>query len=314
MAGSLAVMTDAAHLLTDIAAFILAILANKVMTLPPSREMTYGMVRAEVLSAMFSTLMIWLLTGGLVWEAVNRIIAWFLGEAEVVQGPLMTGIAVVGLVVNIIQVFILSNPWGDKEEGTIDASTYHGHDHGHAEPSNPGAGTKRNGDLESGSAAYGSIQEETENKGDNLNVKAALLHALTDGIQSLGVILAGVIICFKPHWQVVDPMCTILFACLVVASTIRLLKKTVFVLMEAVPESTDWHSVYDRFSAIRGVSDVHDLHIWSLTLGTTAVTAHIKASDPHQALKDAHVAARELGLQHVTIQVQQEDLECPCGQ
>lgn len=317
LAGSIAIMTDAAHLLTDISSFVLAIIATRLATLPPSKDMSYGMVRAEVLAALLSTLLIWLLTGGLMWEASIRIYDYCQGDAHPVNGPLMTGIAIMGLAVNVILIMILglhSHDHSQGGEGHSHDAHSHGHDHSHAH----GGHSPKELSKSPSPEPYGSINTNKEPEPiRSANISAAYLHAISDFIQNIGVIIAGVIIWCRPDFQIVDPLCTILFAILVVSYTLNLLHRTVFVLLEAVPSGVDWERVHKAFSAIEGVSDVHDLHIWSLTVGRHAATAHMKATNPEQALRDAHSLARELGLSHVTIQVQKDtcapdDCNHPC--
>jgi len=320
IASSIAIMTDAAHLLTDISSFILAIIAAKLSRMPPSKNLSYGLVRAEVLSALFSTLFIWLLTGALVWEAILRMADWFRGEGVEVNGKLMTYIAIMGLVVNIVLLMILGFPSPDDEEDPQDLqAAAHGHSHGHSRKNKKKKAKKSALHPSDGSGSYGAVdgEERRDQKSKNINVSAAYLHAITDLLQNVGVILAGVTIWIKPNWQIADPMCTILFAILVICSTTKMIQSTVSILLEAVPHGVDWERVQTALSEIEGVTDVHDLHIWSLTLGKNAVTAHLKATNPDQALREAHKVANQMGLSHVTIQVQKDECapeEClhPC--
>eukprot|EP00639_Heterosigma_akashiwo_P013321 CAMPEP_0206370684 /NCGR_PEP_ID=MMETSP0294-20121207/6041_1 /ASSEMBLY_ACC=CAM_ASM_000327 /TAXON_ID=39354 /ORGANISM="Heterosigma akashiwo, Strain CCMP2393" /LENGTH=355 /DNA_ID=CAMNT_0053817681 /DNA_START=382 /DNA_END=1450 /DNA_ORIENTATION=+ len=342
-------MTDAAHLLTDISSFVMAIIAAKLARTPATKHLSYGLVRAEVLSALASTLLIWLLTGALVWEAIGRICDWFLGTAEPVDGKLMTGVAVMGLAVNIVLLAILGFGHGHghgEGEGGGGGDHGHSHEHGHGhshfaaaaaapkkkkKPSAKVAQRRGGGGADGGGGGYGALEEPRRggggrggaaggaptNKPRNVNVAAAYLHAITDLLQNLGVILAGVVIWCKPDWQIADPLCTVLFAVLVVVSTVAMVRGTVLVLLEAVPYGVDYEEVRRALEGVEGVTDVHDLHIWSLTVGRNAATAHMKARDPKRALGEAHRAASRLGLSHVTFQIQPddclpEDCDHPC--
>ncbi|CAN0334746.1 unnamed protein product [Discosporangium mesarthrocarpum] len=100
-AGSLAIITDAAHLLTDVSSFILAIISNEIATQPACDKLTYGPVRAEVLSALFSTALILVLSLILVYEAIKRIVDFSCGEGAEIDGKMMSGIAFLGLLVNV---------------------------------------------------------------------------------------------------------------------------------------------------------------------------------------------------------------------
>ena len=119
-------------------------------------------------------------------------------------------------------------------------------------------------------------------------MEAAHLHVITDLVQSIGVALAGVIIYFRPDWQIVDPVCTIIFSILIVFSTLQMLQKSTHVLLEGVPEGIDPENLRDKLLAIEGVTDVHDLHVWMLSIDRPLVTVHLKAADTSGAMKAAH--------------------------
>jgi zinc transporter 2 len=325
--------------------FILAIVAQEISGRPASGKLTYGWVRAEVLSALISTMFIVFLSAVLAYEAVHRIIDYSKGEGEEVNGKVMTIVAAIGLIVNIILLWIL----GDEHGG-------HGHDHGHHEhgPEQQEAlahgASINNADPERGNALHkhshehshssshhshteeeSSSGEEDEEEGAaygtfsqqgvqghsnqgvvhkkkiiNINVSAAFLHAVSDLIQSVGVLLAGIVIWVKPEWKLADPISTLFFTMLVVNSTRYLLSHATTILLEGVPDDVNYEQLKVKLRAIEGVTDVHCLHIWSLTLGRTIVTAHIKAVDPDFALGQAHTVLEQMGIFHSTIQVQKD--------
>jgi len=107
----------------------------------------------------------------------------------------------------------------------------------------------------------------SEKKERNVNMEAAYLHVLGDLIQSVAVFIAGILIWYKPSWQIADPICTILFSFIVMYSTVGIFKSTVNVLMEGVPNSIEWEQVSRELKMIEGVTEVHDLHIWSISVG-----------------------------------------------
>ncbi|KAG5187163.1 cation efflux protein [Tribonema minus] len=352
MAGSLAILTDAAHLLTDVSSFILAIIANEIASKPACDKLTYGPVRAEVLSALFSTFLILVLSAVLVYEAVVRIIEFSKGEGEPIDGRLMSIVAALGLVVNLILLFILGHDHGGS--GGLSA---HDHSHGHAHSSqghDEHEHHERHGSAEShgreeshshsshnhghehsdhhahdahdhASHGYGSTRDieaavtkkqyqAKHAKARNLNVEAAALHAISDLLQSVGVLGAGLIIWYKPEWRLADPLCTLVFVVLVINSTRSLLGHALNILLEGVPEAFDLPVLKSELMGIEGVTDVHCLHIWSLTLGRTVVTAHMKAVDPDMALAAAHALLEKKGVVHSTIQVQRDGcLQSACS-
>ncbi|CAM9145335.1 unnamed protein product [Ectocarpus sp. 12 AP-2014] len=392
--GSLAIISDAAHLLADVSGFILAMVANEIASRPACDKLTYGPVRAEVLSALFSTVTIVVLSLLLVYSAVVRIVDFSKGEGEEIDGRMMSFIAALGLLVNVALLSIFGH-----EHGGHDHSHGHGHGHSHAHDDhdeeeglvfpaklragvgeraslvnnqsvNSNSSTTNRGsgdaglplDISSSSGAssmaggqdvYGSLAvgdgggtaalgglatgvdrfpevragvgEEVVGgevvvklkKEKNINMEAAVLHAITDLVQSAGVLLAGLLIWYDPRWKWADPIATLFFVGLVLNSTRWLLKRAFNVLLEGVPDSIDYDQLRHRLLSIEGVTDLHCLHVWSLTLGRTVVSAHIKATDPEKALVSAHGICEAMGVIHSTIQVQVDhcvDSRCkhPC--
>lgn len=109
----------------------------------------------------------------------------------------------------------------------------------------------------------------------NLNVRAAFVHVLGDLIQSVGVLLAAIVIFFCPGCGVVDPVCTLMFSVIVLVTTVTILREALNVLMEGIPHSVDYHQVKRLLLSVDGVARVHDLHIWALSLDKIAVSAHV---------------------------------------
>ena len=141
LANSLAIFSDAAHLLTDIAGFGISLLAVIASKRPGCKDFTYGLVRAEVFGALASILSLWLLTMVLLYEAVLRVIEWYEGRAEPVNGKLMFFVAVFGIIVNICLGLVFSDEHGgafhpahshEHEHDHSGRDHSHGHGHGHA--------------------------------------------------------------------------------------------------------------------------------------------------------------------------------------
>ncbi|KAL4094386.1 hypothetical protein PRIC1_010047 [Phytophthora ramorum] len=233
LAGSLAIMTDAAHLLSDVAGFCISLFAIWVGTLPASGRLSFGFQRAEVIGAVTSVLVIWVLTGVLVYAAVERFMECLQpNPKEHVNGKLMFIVACIGLFVNLILMQILGHghshggggghghshggeahghAHGDSSSASSSDEEGHGHSHAHGH-SHGGHG---HGDLENGKAP-----KPAKKKLENLNIQAAYIHALGDFIQSVGVCAAGGLIWYKPEWQIADPIATFIFSILVLATTI----------------------------------------------------------------------------------------------
>lgn len=144
---SLAVLSDAAHLLTDIAGFGIALLAVYMARQPASKEYTFGLARAEVLGALTSIITLWILTAGLVYEAYRRALAWFEGKETPVQGGLMFIIAVFGVVVNICLSCVFTEEHGGAFHSHDHGHGGHGHDHAHSHSHSEGS-SQSQGDIE----------------------------------------------------------------------------------------------------------------------------------------------------------------------
>ncbi|KAL3822798.1 hypothetical protein ACHAXA_005963 [Cyclostephanos tholiformis] len=275
LAGSLAVLSDAAHLAADLSAFLVAIIGFHIASLPASASHTYGLKRTESLAALFSMVCLVILSIVLAVEATHRvwIILYVGGEEFQVDGKLMSMIASVGVVVNIILAFVL------------------GEDHAHLPLTNA---NKR-----------------------NVNLHAAYIHVLADLAQSVVVLLAGVIIWYKPTWQLTDPICTLIFSIMVCYATVGVIRSSLSVLLEEVPPCVNYDEVFDAISDVEGVSNVHDLHIWSISHDKLSLSVHASAANIEQAYRDIKHVCHRAKITHLTLQLQPntEDVcvTCPDG-
>ncbi len=143
--------------------------------------------------------------------------------------------------------------------------------------------------------------------GESLNVRGAYLHVLGDLLGAFGAILAGAII-VTTGWFPADPLISFLIALLIVASSWRLLRESVDVLLEAVPPHIDMAQVRAAIAEVPGVTDVHDLHVWTVTSGFLALSGHAVVRDPAESqrvLDEIHQRMRErFGIRHATIQIE----------
>lgn len=270
---SLAIATDAAHLLTDITSFCISLFSLWVANRPSTRKMNFGWYRAEVIGALTSVLLIWVVTGILVYMAIMRIIT----PEFKIDAVIMLISSGLGVLVNLIMGVALHPSHG------------HGHSHGghsHGEGSSPRHSHGSNLTVES----EGSVAQTAQIRKQNLNVRAAFIHVIGDFIQSIGVFIAALIIYFKPTWIIVDPICTFIFSGLVLVTTIAIIRDTIVVLMEGIPRDVDFNAVLDTFMKIDGVVRVHNLRIWALSLEKTALSAHLAIRPgvhPNTVLKTA---------------------------
>ncbi|XP_022708838.1 zinc transporter 2-like isoform X1 [Varroa jacobsoni] len=297
LANSLAIATDAAHLLTDFASFMISLFAIWISARPASKRMSFGWHRAEVIGALTSVLLIWVVTGILVYLAVERIVK---KEYEI-DSLVMLISAGIGVIVNIIMGCSLH---------------YGGLSHGHSHGGTSGAHTHDGGkhaddDLEQGRVVdtkYGHSHEQDANS--NINVRAALIHVIGDFLQSLGVFVAALIIHFWPEYSIVDPICTFLFSVLVLFTTITILKETIMVLMEGKPKGIDFGEVRELLTEVRGVKHVHNLRIWALTMEKTVLSTHVGievgTTDYHRVQKECVRKLRDkYAFFEVTVQVEE---------
>ncbi|XP_066986585.1 proton-coupled zinc antiporter SLC30A2-like isoform X1 [Macrobrachium rosenbergii] len=276
LANSIAIMSDAAHLLSDLTSFIVSLVAIFIGMQPASRKMNFGYHRAEVLGAVVSVLMIWLITGILVYAAVERVTSM---DFEV-ESDVMIIVSALGVVINIILGVVLHTGSG----GHGHSHGGHGHSHG------------------------GSSEQQPASSGTNVNVRAAFIHIIGDLLQSIGVLIAAYIIKFYPEYKIADPICTFIFSVLVIITTIPIMRDLSHVLMEGTPHGTDYATVSNNLMTIQGVKMVHSLHIWALTLDKNACSVHLAISaetDHDTVLRDAQRIIRSRHhIYQTTIQVE----------
>ncbi|EGW10200.1 Zinc transporter 2, partial [Cricetulus griseus] len=261
LAHSLAIMTDAAHLLTDFASMLISLFSLWMSSRPATKTMNFGWQRAEILGALVSVLSIWVVTGVLVYLAVQRLIS---GDYEI-KGDTMLITSGCAVAVNIIMGLTLHQSGHGHSHGQGQS---HGHEHSHGDQSH----------------------EDSQQQQENPSVRAAFIHVIGDLLQSLGVLVAAYIIYFKPEYKYVDPICTFLFSVLVLGTTLTILRDVTLVLMEGTPKGVDFTAVKNLLLSVDGVEALHSLHIWALTVAQPVLSVHIAIApnaDPQAVLKVA---------------------------
>ncbi len=248
LSGSLALLADAGHMVSDAASLALALFAMWIAQRPRTPGHTYGFHRAEILAALANGVTLVVISVFIVREAWQR-----LQSPPEVAGPLMMGVAIGGLVVNLAGLGLL---------------------HG--------------------------------GRGHSLNLRGAWLHVLTDALGSVQAIAAGALIwAFGWHWA--DPVASVLIAALVVWSAWSLLRESVDVLLEATPPHLDVEEIRSALHNLPGVADVHHLHVWTITSGFVAMSAHVvpEASAPPNLLWQLQrLLASRFGIEHATLQIE----------
>lgn len=329
LSNSLAIATDAAHLLTDFASFMISLFAIWLSSRPATRKMSFGWYRAEVIGALLSVLMIWLVTGLLVYMAVERLRT---KEFEI-DSMIMVITASAGLLVNIIMAIALNVD--GHSHGFHSHGHGHGHHHGHNHGHNHEDGCEREhidtsattvtiaNDVKKANGvpailAHNHPKHDIKVKGkgkNNINVRAAFIHVIGDFLQSLGVLIAALVIHFEPSYAIVDPICTFIFSIIVLITTINIIRDATNVLMEGIPDGINFVEVREKLQELPGVIRVHNLRIWSLSLDKIAISSHLvidNSQTPSQVLKMAiETLKTSYNFFEVTIQVEEyrEDMK-----
>uniref|UniRef100_A0A5B7A4L5 Putative metal tolerance protein 1-like n=1 Tax=Davidia involucrata TaxID=16924 RepID=A0A5B7A4L5_DAVIN len=341
-ANSLAILTDAAHLLSDVAAFAISLFSLWASGWEATPRQSYGFFRIEILGALVSIQMIWLLAGILVYEAIVRI----MHDTGEVQGFLMFVVSAFGLVVNVIMALLLGHDHGhghghghghdhdhdhghdshghghsyedvdDTHSHVVSITTHHHHHEGHskhddehthaheADQTEPLLKTCSEGKNKS--RGGGAKQK----KQWNINVQGAYLHVLGDSVQSIGVMIGGALIWYKPEWKIIDLICTLIFSLIVLGTTINMLRNILEVLMESTPREIDATRLEKGLCEMDEVAAIHELHIWAITVGKVLLACHVKIkpeADADMVLdKVIDYIRREYNISHVTIQIERE--------
>ena len=150
--------------------------------------------------------------------------------------------------------------------------------------------------------------EASPTKTGNINVDAAFLHVLGDMLMSVGVIIAATFIYFWPSLWMADPLCTYLFSIIVVITTLPVFKSCIKVMMESAPANCNVKQLEEDIAGLPDVLEVHDLHVWALSMGKNSMSVHIKSNKPLKALAAVtDICRRKYNLFHTTIQVEGDD-------
>jgi cobalt-zinc-cadmium efflux system protein len=254
LTNSLALLSDAGHMLADVAAIGLALLALWFVARPVTPEKTYGYYRMEILAALANGVALVVISLLISYEAFKRINN---PGAVKVEGLELTLIAIGGLVINGISAWILH-----------------------------------------------SVSEA------NLNMRGAFLHVIGDALGSVGAITAGVLI-WKWGWTLADPIISIAMCLLILYSSWHLIRESVNILLEGTPSHINVRAVVAAMHEVAGVMDVHDLHVWTITSGKEALSAHVTIgpSASYRATLEAlqEQLQKEFNIGHVTIQLESSD-------
>jgi cobalt-zinc-cadmium efflux system protein len=252
--GSLALLADAGHMFTDVAALALALAAVWFGSRPATPSKTFGYYRLEIIAALVNGVALVVMSLLIFYGAYER----WLSPPVVRSGPMML-IASGGLVVNLVCAWIL---------------------HGHNEV--------------------------------DLNMRGVWLHVVGDALGSVAAIVAGALMTLF-GWYTADPVFSVLIGLLIIWSSARLIKESTNVLLEGTPSHINLAAVEEAILNTMGVDDVHDLHVWTITSGREALSAHVihgySVSQP-DLLKELRTKLHDrFGVDHLTIQMETPDFE-----
>eukprot|EP00606_Chrysophyceae_sp_TOSAG23-5_P001154 GSChrysophyteH2.ASY1.ANO1.1078.1 assembled CDS len=332
-ARSLAILSDAAHLLSDIMGFGISLFAVKMANWGSNSTHSFGYKRGEVVGAMFSVILIWAVTLYLIVEAIERMYNWFNGDIKPIDGALMSGVALFGIVANLCVAYIFWDKHSDFSFHSHDHEHSHGHDHGHDHGHEMQEGTNvMHANTNAANNGYQTIEDDYEAAHIpgvpvraptvDMNIEAAFLHVITDLITGVGVLIAGLLIWWDPAFVWVDPLCTMAFAAMVMKSTKGIIKKIMLVLFEGVPEGVDYHNVRSDLRDIDGIGDVHHLHIWAVSSDTNCLACHLSLNDSenggdtdllarhNETLRLAQRVCIKHNIQNMTIQIEDSAAGC----
>ncbi|WP_416655889.1 cation diffusion facilitator family transporter [Bacillus amyloliquefaciens] len=253
LTNSLALLSDAGHMLSDSISLMIALIAFKLAEKKASHNKTFGYKRFEILAAVINGAALILISLYIIYEAIKR----FSHPPEVATTGMLI-ISMIGLAVNILVAWIMLN----------------------------GGDTK-----------------------NNLNIKGAYLHVISDMLGSVGAILAAILIIFF-GWGWADPLASVIVAVLVLRSGYNVTKDAIHVLMEGTPENIDVTDIIHTIEETEGIQNIHDLHIWSITSGLNALSCHavvddqLTISESERILRKIEHVLEHKGITHVTVQME----------
>lgn len=253
LSNSLALLSDAGHMLTDNLALLLSFFAMKFSSMPATERKTFGFYRLEILAALLNGIILVIISIYIVYQSYLRVV-----HPQPVHGGLMLIVAMVGLIANIAGAFFLFK-------------------HSHS----------------------------------SLNVRGAYLHIVGDALSSVGVVIGGGIIIYT-GWYLIDPILSILISLVIIYGSWNLVAESVNILLEAAPSHINIETVADEIGKVTGVREAYHIHVWTITSGVYALSAHVLVNDQlvsgsrniSDEIRD--LLSRKFNILHSTIQLECE--------
>jgi len=254
---SMALLSDAGHNLSDVAALALSLFAFKLAKMKPTQSFTYGYKKTTILAALTNAVVLFVTIGVLGYESINRLL-----HPVKVEGGIVAWVAGVGIVINVISALLFFR-----------------------------------------------------NKEHDLNTKGAYLHLLTDAMVSLGVVVAGIIIRFT-DWYWLDGAVSLVVLIIILVGTWSLLTESLRMSLDAVPQDINADKIEVMIKNIKGVENIHHMHIWAMSTTENALTAHLvlnAALSFDEKMKLVHNIKHELQhnkIQHATLELESSEIPC----
>jgi cobalt-zinc-cadmium efflux system protein len=266
LTGSLALLSEAGHMLVDVAGFALALFAITYTRKPPTPQRTYGFYRIEILASLVNSVVLVLLSVYILYEGFRRAF-----EPPQIESLPIIIVAAIGLAVNFMGMRLL----GGKYSHTLDKS--------------------------------GGDELQSKKDEESLNVRAVYLETLADTIGAAGVIAAGIVMLITKFYFA-DSIISIGLALFMFPRIWSIMKKAIHILMEGSPYNISHEEIKESILQVRGVTGIFELHIWTITSGMHALSAHVVIIDTSKSqliLQEINsVLEKKFKITHATIQLE----------
>ena len=250
LTGSLALLADAGHVVSDVGAIVLGLAAAALAARAGGSRRTFGYQRGEVIAALVNGVTLVAIAVVISVAAIGR-----LGDPPEIDGVGVLVLGVFGLLGNALAAWVLAG--GERED---------------------------------------------------INLEAVLRHSAADALGSLGVVVSGAVV-LATDWTTIDPLVSLAIAALILASSVRLVREPLDVLMEAAPAGIEVDRLGTAICSVENVEAVHDLHVWTVTSGFDALAAHVvvaRGADRDRARRELEFLLRDrYGIEHTTLQMEE---------
>nr|XP_023663871.1 zinc transporter 10-like [Paramormyrops kingsleyae] len=309
MGNSIALVSDAYNMLSDLLSLIVGLTTTRLSRRPPSGRSTYGLPRAEVVGALANAVFLAALCFSVSLQAIQG-----LADPDIISNPMLVLIVgALGLLVNVVGLFIFQDfsccrrGKGRRRQGSRKGAPQESETKD--EESQAGAPVLHDGITD---------QKGEEKRSQPLNIRGVLLHVLNDALGSVVVVVTSAVFYVLPlekneqcNWQCyLDPLLTLLMVVIIMTTAMPLVKETTSILLQMSPADLPLSAIREDISKIHGVWGVHEMHVWELIHGRNVATLHIKCADMstfHMLSRQVRKVFHQAGVHSVTIQPEFEE-------